>query len=334
MICTSGLKLLACVCILFYAFQAAAQLRVSHDSPETVAALIRNLDDPNGKGKPSDIRALTQIRPITISISRALGRALKDKSQEVRSEAAFAFTKIGPAAGAALPDLLEAITNKKEVQGIRITLSMVLGGVVLGPDDILTLFSVAQDQLDGEIVRARVITAIGQKGASAKGIVPALLNIAKTDSSKVVQVTAWGAIARIAPESVEAPENLLRFVKDKSNRELTNIAIFSLIENGHGERAVPFLIDYLKSDDPGQRWIATFALGFVGPAAKEAVPALLRVLKDPGLKEPTIISLGRIGTAAKDAVSDLKEIAATDSSAQSRKLAAEAVEKILAGHIQ
>lgn len=334
MICTSGLKLLACVCILFHACPAAAQLRVSHDSPETVAALIRNLDDPNGKGKQSDIRALTEIRPITISISRALGRALKDKSQEVRSEAAFAFTKIGPAAGAALPDLLEAITNKKEVQGIRITLSMVLGGVVLGPDDILTLLSVAQDQLDDEIVRARVMTAIGQKGASAKGIVPALLNIAKKDSSKVVQVAAWGAIAKIEPGNGEAPEMLLKFAKDETDRDLSNFAIMTLIESGRGERLVPFLIDRLTSMDPGQRWYATASLGLIGPPAKAAVPALVQALKDPGLKGNAIISLGKIGPAAKEAIFDLKEIAASDPDPRLRKLAAEAVEKILAGHKQ
>src|SRR5260370_33673977 len=60
----------------------------------------------------------------------------------------------------------------------------------------------------------------------------------------------------------------------------------------------------LKSADVIERWIATEAVGKIGPAAKTAVPALAEGLKD---KESVVRigaaeSLGRIGPAAKAAV--------------------------------
>lgn len=319
------LRLLIVVVTFFNTPQGLAQQEQSQD---TVSALIKALNQQDERAKIDAIRRLSKMRPVTHDILLALETALKDKSKVVRSEAGLAFTRIGPAAGNALPTLLATITNKKEDQGLRIELSLVISKLVLPPDVISTLLSVVQDPSDDEVVRATVAAAIGENGPSAKSVVPVFFNIAKKDSSKVVQVAAWGAIAKIEPGNGEAPEMLLKFAKDETDRELSNFAILTLIQSGRGERLVPFLIDRLTSKDPGQRWYATASLGLIGPPAKAAVPALVQALKDSGLKGNAIISLGKIGPAAKEATSDLKEIAASDPDPRLRKLAAEAVEKI------
>ncbi len=61
------------------------------------------------------------------------------------------------------------------------------------------------------------------------------------------------------------------------------------------------------------RRIAAFALGKIGPAAKEAVPALIAALKDEDkdVRVYAASALGHIGPAAKEAVPAL-EAAARD----------------------
>jgi HEAT repeat protein len=64
---------------------------------------------------------------------------------------------------------------------------------------------------------------------------------------------------------------------------------------------------------------AVFTLGCVGPAARQAVPALIEVLKrDPTSLAPQV--LGQLGSAAAEAIPSLR--AALDSDSASLRLAA------------
>jgi HEAT repeat protein len=69
-----------------------------------------------------------------------------------------------------------------------------------------------------------------------------------------------------------------------------------------GAKAVPALIGILKDGDPRARSQAAWALGEIGPAAKEAVPELARALDQPadgvGVASQAAQALGKIGPAA------------------------------------
>ena len=59
----------------------------------------------------------------------------------------------------------------------------------------------------------------------------------------------------------------------------------------------------LKNEDSFIRWRAASALGQIGPAAKDAVPALMEALKDKHsgvTRRAAASALGRIGPAAVD----------------------------------
>src|SRR5262249_61820219 len=66
-----------------------------------------------------------------------------------------------------------------------------------------------------------------------------------------------------------------------------------------GDKAVPALIAIMKDADAKARGHAAYALGLIGPAAKEAAPELARALEDEdvGLAGQAAFALGKIGPA-------------------------------------
>jgi HEAT repeat protein len=76
--------------------------------------------------------------------------------------------------------------------------------------------------------------------------------------------------------------------------------------------------------------MAAAALGWFGPDAKEAVPALIKALADPdlGVRLDAATALGAIGPDAKDAVPALQRIAEKDPTEFIRNAARAALDKI------
>jgi hypothetical protein len=58
----------------------------------------------------------------------------------------------------------------------------------------------------------------------------------------------------------------------------------------------------LKGEDPFGRQLAVQRLGWFGPAAAQAVPALIELLGDEVVCMEAVQSLGKIGPSARDAV--------------------------------
>lgn len=82
-----------------------------------------------------------------------------------------------------------------------------------------------------------------------------------------------------------------------------------------GPPAVPALIAALESADPTTRSHACWALGMIGPMAKDAVPYLVARADDPveNVRRAAIQALGRLGPAAGDAVPTLLRVMSTPS---------------------
>jgi HEAT repeat protein len=71
-----------------------------------------------------------------------------------------------------------------------------------------------------------------------------------------------------------------------------------------GKPAVPALVGLLGNKDEYVRWYAAYALGRIGPEAREAVPALARALGDNNkdVRRCAAEALGRIGPEAREVV--------------------------------
>jgi HEAT repeat protein len=97
----------------------------------------------------------------------------------------------------------------------------------------------------------------------------------------------------------------------------------------HGKPA-PHWIEELKQPDPKARKKAVDALGAMGKADPEAIPALIGVVKDDQdatVRDQAVLALLTIGPDAKDAIPALTE-AQDDKDATVRTHATKALERI------
>jgi HEAT repeat protein len=147
-------------------------------------------------------------------------------------------------------------------------------------------------------VRAHAATALGEIGESARPAVPALAKLIN-DSDKTVRRQAVQAIVRAHPGPKVMVPLLVKSLEDGDPG--VRMRILQAIAD-QGEKAVPGLIVALKSDKAAY-W-ACLALREIGPAGKDAVPALIERLKDkrPEVRREAILTLAVMGDAALPAV--------------------------------
>ncbi|MEQ1859261.1 MAG: HEAT repeat domain-containing protein [Chthoniobacteraceae bacterium] len=163
-------------------------------------------------------------------------------------------------------------------------------------------------QLESTDVAARrnATHELGKLGAKAVPALPALIK-ALDDADRQVWMNAVGAIAAIGPEARDAiPALIAEFDSKNASRQRGYYRDQVIVRMGYaltriGPAAIPPLIEGLRSQDTMLRSGAARALGGMGAAANEAIPALIENLGhgDPGVKQEVVDALGAIGAAAK-----------------------------------
>jgi HEAT repeat protein len=147
------------------------------------------------------------VRPFVI--------ALKDEDVYVRSDAAIALGRIGPAAEKAVPALIEAFKDK----GVMVlrpsppgTASYALGKI--GPKAVPALIRALRDKNDDVRLWAAITLRTG--GSRAEKVVPALIEALK-DKNKFVRYSAANALEEIGPKAEKAVPALIEALKDKDS---------------------------------------------------------------------------------------------------------------------
>lgn len=281
--------------------QAARMLsREGANSPKAILALIRALADKQfyshkqiGLPFPGMFASLAinssvgthsglrRIHPAAEALARigrpavpALANGLKAESQCVRNGCAEALAAMGPAAHEAVPALVEALRSGRGSGSVCLALGEI--GPLASPavPDLVRLLE-SQSHFD----RSSAADALGGIGPGARHAVPALVRAARLDlqkSENLLEVQSSGvvrwAIWRIGPESLPGVKQALK-EKDKNTR-VSAVEILALF----GSEAKPLVPDLIEavSDDVQEVWSkAIFALGEIGPEAKDALPAIL-----------------------------------------------------------
>lgn len=147
-------------------------------------------------------------------------------------------------------------------------------------------------------VRAHAAKSLGEIGEQARSAAPALLSLLK-DDNPTVRRQAVKALGAIRPGPKVMIPLFVQLMKDSDPG--VQMRILSAVSEA-GQSAVPGLIGALKDDEVAY-W-ACVVLRQIGPAAKEAVPALAEKLKDsrPDIRIQAILALGAMDDAARTAV--------------------------------
>ena len=160
----------------------------------------------------------------------------------------------------------------------------------------------AASQDDDLEVRRLSIQALGEIGPPAEASISVLLQTLE-DSPEAVQVAAALAIARIAPERESYQPVLIRAMRAGNGGVL--MAVGRLGEDA--KWAVPTLVELLTHELVQIRSLAAHTLGQIGPAAKDAAPALERMSRDsdPAVREVALQALESVRTAQSNSEQEI-----------------------------
>ena len=159
--------------------------------------------------------------------------------------------------------------------------------------------------------RANLLRAIGSFGPEAASATESLVALL-SDPDAGVRGAAANALARIGPGAAKSVSELRKLLSDSSARVRCQATLALRSIGAKSAAAVPELTRALSDPVPYVRAGAADALSAIGSESRSAVPALMERLKtDPGpnyVFDSAIYALGNIGPDAKEAISVLEEI--------------------------
>jgi HEAT repeat protein len=246
--------------------------------------LVTALKDPsvNVWSAAGPILARVDRHHRELAVASLIGQ-LKDLDEVRRFAAARALREIGRSAQAAVPALVERLSEETSV-------------------------------------RTEAVRALGQIGPRAKAAVPALLQVIQKDDDPFKEASACAALAllQIDPHGKQIFPTVLRFLTDfvgdvKHADWMRRDGAYALATYGPKARtAIPVLRVALRDKSPTVRIAAAEAIAKIGGDVKEVIPILIRAVKEQDIQEgighfpatngEAAEALGVIGPAAKEAL--------------------------------
>lgn len=226
-------------------------------------------------------------------------KALRNEDPEVRYKAAAVMVRLGPVAKFASKELREAFRDETNLE-VKVKLAEAIWAVERPVASVLTPFLMEALAQKDDVVRVGAAGVLGQMGTKAKAAIPHLVKRVK-DKELPVRIAAVLALGEIGPTAKDAAEPLLAAIVDKEDPILDSMIGISLGKMGPG--VIPLLQKTVEEASFRRQLAAAYALGEIGPAAKDTVPALQKLLKDDGKGTNQIVlqALGKIGKEANSA---------------------------------
>lgn len=255
----------------FEAYEAIGRLGVS-----AVPALMGALDHADWRVRCGAASLLAALGPGAICARYALRRALTDTRARVRRAATEALLQIGAGAREATGALLARLATDSD-QEVRTLAAQALG--VLGSPEPPIIEGLLAALADPHApLRRAAVTALAHLGKGIDSVAERLEEqmIIDTETAPLVAT----ALAR------SAPERLARLLADDPNCCLTPRTRDGRAEvlmrlAALGPRAAPFRQAIVTLVSSPARVEALYALGRVGGAARDTVPAIARPLDEP-----------------------------------------------------
>lgn len=271
-------------------FAAMALGSIGEAAKDALPDLLEMLKDKDDKA--AGLRAASAIARIGPEEAvPALIEALNHEDAVVRRRAASALGRMGHGRSAgripgsreaveAIPVLIEAL--KDDDDSVVGSAASALGSMGVDAKEAVPALIEVLTEGSGEDARFFVVRALGELGQAGKEAVPVLTELLD-DDHPLVRRAAEEALAKMGVDTDDAIGKLLLILSDADEHLQTRAkAARALGQSGPAAKeAIPALIDIL---DHEQHWVirgpAARALGMFGPEAKEAVPALIRAVND------------------------------------------------------
>lgn len=200
--------------------------------------------------------------------------ALATEDSDKRQLAAQQVLQLGDAA---IPFLMRGLNHDNK--WVRWEAATLLGQMADADTAIPALIK-ALDDPDADVPK-RAAAVIGEFGPSAETAVPALTK-ALQHREKYVRVRAADALGLIGPKATQASASLTNALRDRDGEVRIAAALALWRVTGEQELAVAALVEQLRYGDARRLRSseAARALGAMGKAASDAIPALRTLIAD------------------------------------------------------
>ncbi|MHB1422897.1 MAG: HEAT repeat domain-containing protein [Gemmataceae bacterium] len=262
--------------------------------PPAVAELVKALNDPTIKNHAQIAKALAWIGPPAKEAVPTLTELLKRDWEPTRIEGLIALGEIGSDAQTALPAVVRRLADPSDrvrEQALR-TLQQI------GPSAIPILKSALQDK--SLTLRLWTMRALAVYGPEAKETIPALCDALK-DSDPRIRAQAAASLGGMGKNAKDAVPNLLDALQDKklSVQIQAALAVVSMAMQG-----IPGLLEKIRIADRKAHWAEPVVLKQFGKTTAENVKVLAGRLqdKDSTVRAQAVMALTVFGLAARPAV--------------------------------
>jgi len=298
------------ICFVVLLLLSALPVSAQESQEQHIAELVASLET-----RP--VRAVVQLRAIDAATLRASASAVaavpmlaklvkNSRESDIRSSAITILGKIGPAAAAAVPALVEAlgIDSKNGVGDGSDGAAEALGKI--GPaaaSAVPALIQAINDITGGGAFRAAAAQALGKIGSAAE-VVPALMGVLRggdgTQDGDVVRYAVADALGNLGPSAASAAPLLVEALGDHGPRgTAVGSAAGALMKMGDSIAYVlPDLIKVLR-DSRLQRWTGDSWSSPEPDTVARSSAAM--VIVNTGLTSPAVsalaASLGKSGSS-------------------------------------
>ena len=199
----------------------------------------------------------------------ALVRALRSQSQGERVRAAKDLGRLGWLARDAMPALVTAL---RDTDGkVREAAAHAIG--LMGPEALPTLTGMLRH--DDKYVRRHAVWALGKLGPLARSALVDLCQSLKDADPR----TASGAAQSLGSLGADGAEAVAALAEAMRGTNIVLCRLASKALSQIGAPALATLIAHLQHSDPFVRGESALAIGWMGAAARSAVPFLARVVR-------------------------------------------------------
>jgi HEAT repeat protein len=255
---------------------ALRQIGPGPDGKAAVPALIKALEDEKWWVRAIAAECLGRVGPEAGAAVPALLKLFNDERLQVRCDAAEAVGRIrGGAKPAAAIAALRELLLREDHTGLHSASAL----AELGEPGVVALTHALESGKPG--ARKYAVIALQEVGPVGKAAVRALIKALQHEDVRIRSPAAY-SLGRIGPAAKAAVAALTETLRDPDGHVRINAAD-ALRRIDNSSAGVAALIDVCKDasdSNRSNRCTAAMVLGDFGPAAKEAVPALLELLKD------------------------------------------------------